>query len=302
MDTLSDSEFCDASQDFNGPSSLDSAFSLQLDQDPNLEMTLAKHEGALTDLRKKLDEIDHKIHCQTDDAFLLCFLRHKKFDVDAAFVSVQKYYKLRKEFPEKIWPRGKGVKWMEDYAALNNCTVFPIRNAIDGSWVFAWRKGDWIPEEEKYVLADYLTWGLYLAEYFLYKKAKLNADEGWTLIMDLSGFEARHIPYCDLRVVRAYTSILKGALPVKIKAIHFVNVPSVFHYVLVLIKFLLTDKLRSRFFVHKCVVDLSKTIDAECLPEEYGGSGTKFSSRWLFDEMVQYEQEFVERSYFGYRQ
>lgn len=41
-----------------------------------------------------------------------------------------------------------------------------------------------------------------MAEYFLYKKAKLDADEGWTLIMDLSGFEARHIPYCDLRVVR----------------------------------------------------------------------------------------------------
>lgn len=41
-----------------------------------------------------------------------------------------------------------------------------------------------------------------MAEYFLYKKAKLDADEGWTLIMDLTGFEARHIPYCDLRVVR----------------------------------------------------------------------------------------------------
>lgn len=114
----------------------DSAFSLQLDQDPSLEMTLAKHEGALTELRKKLDDIDHKIHCQTDDAFLLCFLRHKKYDVDAAFASVQKYYKLRKEFPDKIWPRGKGVKWMENYVALNNCTVFPIRNAVDGSWVF----------------------------------------------------------------------------------------------------------------------------------------------------------------------
>ena len=71
----------------------------------------------------------------------------------------------------------------------------------------AWRKGDWIPEDEKYVLADYLTWGLYMTEYFLYKKAKLAADEGWTLIMDLSGFEARHIPYCDLRVVRV------GVLP-----------------------------------------------------------------------------------------
>lgn len=105
-----------------------------------------------------------------------------------------------------------------------------------------------------------------------------------------------------MQSLQAYTSILKGALPVKIKAIHFVNVPSVFHYVLVLIKFLLTDKLRSRFFVHKNPLDLSKTINPACLPEEYGGSGTKFSSHWLFDEMVQYEQEFAERSYFGYRQ
>ena len=97
---------------------------------------MTKHESALADLRKKLEGIDHKVHCQTDDAFLLCFLRHKKFDVDAAFASVQKYYKLRKEFPDKIWPRGKGVKWMEDYVSLNNCTVFPIRNSVDNTWVF----------------------------------------------------------------------------------------------------------------------------------------------------------------------
>ncbi|OQR75658.1 alpha-tocopherol transfer protein-like [Tropilaelaps mercedesae] len=267
-----------------------------------LEMAFAEQKNALADLRNKLAEIDDKIHCQRDKTFLLCFLRHWKFDVDAAFVGIQKYYKLRKEFPDKIWPRGRGIRWMKHYVALNNCTVFPTRNSIDGSRVFAWRKGNWAPEEEKYVLADYLTWGLYMVEYFLYKKDESDGDKSWTLIMDVSGFEARHIPYCDLRVVRAYTSILKGALPIKIKAIHFVNVPMVFHYVLRIIKCLLTDKLRSRFFVHKCAADLTNTIDPECLPEEYSGSGTKFCSRWLFDEMAQYENDFVERSYFGYRQ
>lgn len=258
-------------------------------------------ESALDDLRRKLKDIDDTLQCDMDDSFLTCFLRCKNFDVDAALSCIEKYYTLRKEFPDKIWPRGRGIKWMEPYVALNNCTILPEKNPIDNTRIFAWRKGQWRPEDGDYELADYLTWSLYMTEYVLYMKADAEEHEGWTYIMDLSGFSARHLPYCDQRVLRAYANILRGALPLKVKAIHFVNVPVVFQYVLGVIKFFLGGKLRSRIFVHSAVEDLHKTIDPSILPEDYGGSVKEFSSRWLFEEMLPLDQRFEMRSYDGFK-
>lgn len=258
-------------------------------------------ERSLGDLRQKLKDLDGKLKCDMSDRFLRRFLRHKNYDVQAAFSSIEKYYRLRDEYPEKVWPRGKGIEWMEPYVSLNNCTVFPHKNPRDNTRIFVWRKGLWQPEQGKYDLADGLTWSLYMMDYLLFMR-KDTEDDGWTSIMDLAGFEARHVPYCDLRVIRAYASILKGALPLKVKGIHFVNVPSVFQYVLRLIKFLLDGKLRNRIFVHSSVASLTKTIDPSVLPEEYGGSGKHISSRWIFDEMLPLEKQFEARSYQGFEE
>ena len=267
----------------------------------NSSMSLVVPEDALTEIRRQLKLKDDELHCDSSDSFLLSFLRHKKFDIDGALSCIYKYYKLRQEFPDKVWPRGKGVKWMKPYIALNNCTVLPQKNSFDNSWIFAWRKGEWKPEEEVYSLADYLTWSLYMTEYLLFMRPNGDEDEGWTYIMDLSGFGARHMRYCDMRVVQTYTSILQGALPLKVKAIHFINVPFVCHYVLKFIKYLLNNKLRKRVFVHSSVSNLSETIDTRCLPEEYGGTGPEFSSEWLFNEMLPYEEELQVRSYQGFK-
>ncbi|XP_003745275.2 alpha-tocopherol transfer protein-like [Galendromus occidentalis] len=258
-------------------------------------------EVAVLELRESLAQIEDKIVCSTDDRFLLSFLRYRKFDVKAAFASVLKYYGLRKEFPEKIWPRGRGIQWMEAYAALNNCSVLPRKNPRDNTWIFAWRKGLWKPEEGVYDLADYFAWSLYMTEYFLYMKEDVEDSDGWTCIMDLAGFEARHLPYCDLRAVRTYARILTGALPVRVKAIHFVNVPTVFQFVLKLVKYLLTNKLRSRFFVDESFSNLHQRVDPDVLPVEYGGCDGNFSSRWLYEEMLHHDKEIEERSYYGFK-
>ncbi|XP_003742201.1 alpha-tocopherol transfer protein [Galendromus occidentalis] len=256
---------------------------------------------AMSELRRKIADKRNEIVCDTDEAFLLKFLDRKEFDVDSALASIVKYYNLRKEFPEKIWPRGKGVKWMEPFVALENCTILPMKNPKDNTRIFMWRKGHWNPEEKIFDLADCLTWSLYMTEYFLYMRRNDEEDcAGWTYIMDLSGFTARHIPHCDLQVVRAYSGILAGALPLRVKAIHFLNVPLVFQYALQLIKFLLGTKLRNRVFVHSSREKLTSEVDPSVLPEGYGDSGMKFSSRWIYEEMLQLEDQFEERSYHGF--
>jgi hypothetical protein len=73
---------------------------------------------------------------------------------------------------------------------------------------------------------------------------------------------------------RKVTSTI-SALPVRIKALHFVNPPAGFSTVFKIFSTFLPEKIRNRAFVHATFEDLHEKFPKSKLPEEYGGEAGK---------------------------
>ena len=66
----------------------------ELNEDPNTR------QQKIDDLRTKVKEKRPDIKLPPEDAFIIRFLRNKKFDIDRAFKTLEHYYDLRKKYPE----------------------------------------------------------------------------------------------------------------------------------------------------------------------------------------------------------
>ena len=66
-------------------------------------------------------------------------------------------------------------------------------------------------------------------------------------------------------------SCCERALPMRHRDIHFLNLPWTMSIIFQFAKSLLSEKLRKRFQTHSGVESLTKEVDVNILPAEYGG-------------------------------
>nr|KAG5688606.1 hypothetical protein BaRGS_033422 [Batillaria attramentaria]KAG5704619.1 hypothetical protein BaRGS_025261 [Batillaria attramentaria] len=96
----------------------------ELNEDPNTRLIEIKT------LRERLEKVPG-LKCRTDDAFLLRFLRAKKFDQERAYAQVLTFYKMQMEHPD----------------VYENLTPQKVRHILDA--------GRWDPD--KGTIADVLA-------------------------------------------------------------------------------------------------------------------------------------------------
>ncbi|XP_003739972.2 alpha-tocopherol transfer protein [Galendromus occidentalis] len=256
-------------------------------------------ESSLRDLRALIRTQGRpSVNYEDDDEFLIRFLRTCKFNVDRSFRMVNNYYLNRASHSNKIMPKGKGPRDTEFYAKLQTLTVLKKKNH-DGSTVVIFRKGGWEPSDGTAVHADMLFLGLYLLEW-LTRDPEVQVT-GISFVYDCDGFGIRHLPYVDLAVFQFLTSCINNSYPMRVRAIHVMNVPMPFRFVLNLVTRLLSQKVRERFHVHTDREALLGHIDPKILPLEYSKKsqcGT-FDNRWMFEKLCERHNWFVERSFYG---
>ncbi|KAH9369067.1 hypothetical protein HPB48_002587 [Haemaphysalis longicornis] len=121
-------------------------FSLQQIGELELGETPRRRKESLALLLQLLSE-DQDLNPRKDMHFLLRFLRVRKYNVEATFRSVQKYYRIRHAsgpvfhdfLPSKVTP-----------AARKLMMILPNKD-VHGRPIFLYKFGSWVPEQSSYV-------------------------------------------------------------------------------------------------------------------------------------------------------
>ncbi|XP_070577967.1 alpha-tocopherol transfer protein-like [Ptychodera flava] len=254
----------------------------ELNEDPATRSGYIQTLRALTNTRAD-------IKFRRDDAFLLRFLRAKKFDVKRAFQQLCRYYEVRREYrevfdelrPSKIqhvWDMGMDV-------------ALPDRDS-EGRRILIFRPGKWNPDVCPAVdsmKATVITVERLLEE----EETQINGVVFIGDFIDYSMKQAVHIgPY----FARMNTSILQNAMPMRIKGFHFINTPTIFEAGMALWRPLMSEKMRQRMHLHGDEYGtLHKHIPSAVLPTDCGGTSSQLDTRcreWM-EKLLEFEDKFV---------
>ncbi|XP_074656085.1 alpha-tocopherol transfer protein-like isoform X1 [Tubulanus polymorphus] len=229
---------------------------------------------------------------RTDDAFLLRFLRARKFDYDRAFKLLVNHYKIQKKYPEIYSDfRPSTVKHVFDDGIVN---VLPSRDRF-GCRILVQRPGLYDAVNMPYSVNDAFKATLITLEKLVEEEeTQIN---GIQVIVDLTG-----VGWPLAKCLARYSSpsmmvnIMQDAFPMRVKGVHHIHEPKVFGYIFNLIKPFLKEKLAKRIHFHRS--DLEKCFynefPREILPRDIqlGGYCDPLPSQWWTDIVMAAEEEF----------
>uniref|UniRef100_A0A8W8NGF0 CRAL-TRIO domain-containing protein n=2 Tax=Magallana TaxID=2171616 RepID=A0A8W8NGF0_MAGGI len=233
------------------------------------------------------------LHVRTDDAFLLRFLRAKKFEYDRAYNLLVSHFQMKKENPKLFENlRPSAVKHVLEAGVTG---VLPHRDK-EGRRVIIFRPGLWDPS--RFPIDDvFRTNLLTLSKIIQDEESQIN---GILMIMDLKRVGWKHVKNISPLYSKRMMSLLQDAFPARFKGLHYLNEPAVFDYIFAIVKQFMKEKTVSRLHFHgKNVQELTEFIDPEYLPEEYGGKAPPFSNKDWMEELLKCDAEFDDEAKYG---
>lgn len=181
------------------------------------------------------------INARTDDQFLVSFLRGCKFSLERAKAKIDSFYSIRAAIPETYGKRAV----TDDIIDLIKLGVFvpvPKTDGPAGNRIIIYRPS--FDPDKMDVTYAIRGFGM-LMDIMMLEDDNLIVS-GTEYIADLSGMKLAHVrgltPMYLKKIVMAY----QDGNPVRIKGIHYVNMPSFFLTIFNLVKAFLSEKLRSR--------------------------------------------------------
>lgn len=223
--------------------------------------------------RQTLDQFRHWIQkhpaikrCRTDAAFLLRFLRTKKFSLPMAEEMLERYLTIRQLYPN--WFQSLDIANPDIEAIIDAGYLIPLlERDRHGRRVILSCAGRFDPY--KYTSAQMAQAHGLVVEALMDDEE--NQVRGYTHINDESGLTMGHLSAWSLTDIRNMLRCIQNSTPMRHKETHFVNIPSCATKFIDFAISLLNDKLRARISVHKSLDDLKDAIDPQILPKEYGG-------------------------------
>ncbi|XP_070394186.1 alpha-tocopherol transfer protein-like [Dermacentor albipictus] len=272
--------------------SLEDVARRELGETPTVKQT------ALEDLRKLISG-EPSLCCPADDAFLVKFLRARKYDAHSAFTNIKNYFRVRTDHPELF----KGLtpsSILFDVVCRKNrlLTVSqhkdPLGRAVGLLKIGAWNTGIC-------TLNDFLRLGLAGIEYFL-----LREDfqiKGVVAILDLKGLNVYHMAHFSPSVIRMLLGLIQDCLPLRLKGLYVINNPPIFDFFFAIAKTFLKAELikRIRLFGHN-IEELRHLVPDDVIPEELGGKNESYDYDALEKELESAECFYQALGSYGYRE
>jgi len=231
---------------------------------------------------------------RTDDAFLLRFLRCRKFDTSRAFGVLKHYYRQRAHYPtlySELYPSTE-LRTFD----LNLQTVLPDRDST-GASVFIFKGGLWNPKKMP-------SAHVFRANVLCLEQAILDPVTqvtGIVAVMDMNGFGLTHLRYCPPNHLKKVVALIQDCFPARFKAIHFVNEPAIFSVLFGLVRPFLSQKLQNRIHFHGSDYEsLYDYLPPSILPEEYGGDRGPMDNSSFVKRLLENDALFKSDAKYGF--
>lgn len=242
---------------------------------------------------REMVQKEKALRIRTDDAYLLRFLRAKKFDYERAFNLIMTHFKMKAVNAELFnGLRPSAVKHVLEAGITG---VLPHRDKL-GRRVIIFRPGKWNPANfpiNDIFRTNFVTMSRLIED----EETQIN---GIVMVSDLDGFgwtQGKNIsPWYGKKVM----SLIQDAFPARFKGMHYFNEPTIFDYIFAILKQFMKEKTVSRLHFHgKKYEELKEFIDEEHIPEDFGGKGPKYTNKAWADELLQLDNHFDEEAKYG---
>ncbi|KAL3170221.1 hypothetical protein MRX96_015264 [Rhipicephalus microplus] len=250
-------------------------------------------QRALDDLTKLLHD-EPGLKWNNQSAFLLRFLRVRKYNVEAALKSIKKYYRTGSSW-------GKNNLDLRPSTVVPDCreitAVLPHRDA-QGRQILLIRSGVWNPA----VVPQIDVHRAFLLCLKHLERSPSGQTAGIVIIIDYEGFGIEHAINCKLSLMKELTDFAQESMPLRLRAVHVIRESRGFDFCFALVRPFLKSKIIQRIHFHGYKIEgLYEHVPATILPEAYGGlvSDTVFQKFWL--QLDADEHFFAEESAYGYK-
>ncbi|KAL3287324.1 hypothetical protein HHI36_001799 [Cryptolaemus montrouzieri] len=175
---------------------------------------------SLDQMREWIQKHPNIKKCRTDAAFLLRFLRTKKFSVPQACEMLERYLTIRQLYPQ--WFTKLDPEDPELAEIINAGYLVPLLEKDNGRMVLFSAAGKFDPH--KFTSAHMVKVHSMVTEALM--DDEVNQINGYTYINDESGFQMAHISLWSLTDVRNILRCIQNTTPMRHKANHFLNISS----------------------------------------------------------------------------
>ncbi|CAH0399357.1 unnamed protein product [Chilo suppressalis] len=222
-----------------------------------------------------------------DDAYMLKFLRCRKFIPALAHKLMVRYEVFRRQNPE-----------------IYHCDAFAlreVRNVYSGIYpespeygrIIIMNFGKW--DTDAVTALDVLRCAAVLNEVVL-EQPKMQIL-GITTILDMDGFGFRHVCSVNTSTVYNMINLFGIGFPLMVHGIHIINYNWFFNPFLSLMRRFIPKSIWKRIHFHGTdVSSLQKHVDIKYLPPKYGGTGIEFKSEEWFEKINIYKDECLVRT------
>ncbi|XP_065307303.2 retinaldehyde-binding protein 1-like isoform X3 [Dermacentor albipictus] len=251
-------------------------FKLQRIAEVELGETSVKRKEALERLSQLLEEEEGLLPRQ-DAAFLLRFLRVRKYNVEAALRTIRNYYRNRNTSQtvfEDLTPSSISE------ATRRIMMIMPGKDSC-GRPIFLFKIGSWDIVESSYVE---MHRAVMLCLEHLAKDATTQTL-GMVMLFDYANLTPQKVLSINVGLIRRGFEYLQDCMPMRLKALYAVREGFAFDMIYALVRPFLKNKLTERFHPYgENFEELHNQIDPHVLPKEYGGDAppldfTEFWSR-----------------------
>ncbi|XP_070563616.1 alpha-tocopherol transfer protein-like [Ptychodera flava] len=261
---------------------------LELNEDPETR------DQKIDELRAKFAKEKPEVKLPPDDAFLVRFLRNKKYDVQRAYNMLLHYYEVRRKYKE-LFVNYQPSFYKKVYET-DMMTICPGQDK-DGRTVLLFKAGKW--DLDRYSF-DFVTTA------FLITFDKLLEDEeiqvnGVVTVEDYEDVSIKMMTKFGPSDSKKMMDVFLNAIPLRYKAGHYVRQPEFFGTMFALIKPFLTEKLAKRLHFHgKDYGTLHDYVPSSMLPSDFGGQMTNYNTQEWYAELCKEDRKFEEHNQYGF--
>lgn len=214
------------------------------------------------------DKIKFKI-IFSDDAYLLQFLRIRKFNIESACESFEKYFLYRKKYEK--WCKFDRDDMTKLWELFDTGYAYPLTDRDDEGKKIIFiqaRKFD----TQKFTSVDAIRLiGLIVAILMEEDETQIS---GISTISDFTGVSFSYFKVFSIRDIKDFADCAKNATVGREKENYFVNLPIFASFLFEIGRKAISEKLRQRLINTRNIAHLMTYVDPNLLPKEVFG-GTK---------------------------